>query len=354
MSRRYPPTIGGIQTHCFNLFTGLGKSNHVRLVALRRPALFHLAWFLPLAWAISVLALLLRRLDVLYFSDGVIGSLAPFLKPFAGRCRFVVTIHGSELTFANALARWLMRFGCSRCDHLVTVSENTKTIALAMGLPAARLSVIYGGISPPQIAASRHDEIRTEFEAAHSVRFGADRVLLNLGRQVHRKGLVAFLENGFERLDDDVRLFIAGSGPELVRLRQVVEARGFAERVAILGAVSDDVAAFLRHSADLFIMPNIPLSEDVEGFGLAPLESMYCGTPVIAFAVDALVESVREGGWLIEAGDYASFAAQIEAYFDLPLEARREFGEKARQYILRECDWNRTADEYGRLFGEIP
>lgn len=327
----------------------------MRLVALRRNALIHLAWFMPLAWVRSAVALLLRRVDILYFSDGVMGALAPFLKLFAGRCRFVVTIHGSELTFANSLARWLMRFGCSRCDHLVTVSENTKKIALDMGLPAARLSVIYGGISPPQIDATRHDEIKTEFEAAYSVRFGADRVLLNLGRQVPRKGLVAFLEKGFDLLlDADVRLFIAGSGPELGQLREVVEARGFAERVAILGAVSDDVAAFLRHSADLFIMPNIPLADDVEGFGLAPLESMYCGTPVIAFAVDALVESVREGGFLIEAGDYASLASQIEAYFDLSLEARREFGEKARQYILRECDWNRTAAEYGHLFCEIP
>ena len=325
----------------------------MRLVALRRNALIHLAWFMPLAWAQAVLALLLRRVDILYFSDGVMGALAPFLKPFAGRSRFVVTIHGSELTFANSLARWLMRFGCSRCDHLVTVSENTKKIALDMGLPAARLSVIYGGISPPQIDATRHDEIKTEFEAAHAVRFGADRVLLNLGRQVHRKGLVAFLENGFHLLDDDVRLFIAGSGPELGRLRQVVEARGFAERVALLGDVSDDVAAFLRQSADLFIMPNIPLADDVEGFGLAPLESMYCGTPVIAFAVDALVESVREGGFLIEPGNYAGFASQIDAYFALSPEARRAFGEKARQYILRVCDWNRAADEYGRLFCEI-
>ena len=325
----------------------------MRLVALRRKALIHLAWFMPLAWARTVLALLLRRVDLLYFSDGVMGALAPFLKPFARRCRFVVTIHGSELTFANSLARWLMRFGCSRCDHLVTVSENTKRIALDMGLPAARLSVIYGGISPPQIAAARHDEIRAEFEAAHPVRFGTDRVLLNLGRQVHRKGLVAFLEHGFERLDDKVKLIIAGSGPELARLHQVVEARRLAERVTILGAVSDDVAAFLRHSADLFIMPNIPLADDVEGFGLAPLESLYCGTPVVAFAVDALVESVREGGFLIEAGDYDGFAAQIDAYFALSLQARSEIGEKARQYILRECDWNRTADEYGRLFCEI-
>ena len=308
---------------------------------------------MPLAWARTLLALLFRRVDIIYFSDGVISALAPFLKPFASACRLVVTIHGTELTFGNPLARWLMRFGCSRCDHIVTVSENTRKIAVEMGLPTAALTVIYGGIAPPQISPSRSDEIRSELELAHRVRFGSDAILLNLGRQVRRKGLVAFLENGFERVDAAVRLFIAGSGPELPRLREVVAQRNYGDRVTLLGAVTDDVAAFLRHNADLFVMPNIPLADDVEGFGLAPLESMYCGTPVVAFAVDALVESVREGGFLIESGDYDSLAAQINSYVALTPEARAEIGEQARQYILRECDWGRTSHEYSRLFTEV-
>ena len=77
---------------------------------------------------------------------------------------------------------------------------------------------------------------------------------------------------------------------------------------------------------------------------------MYSGTPVVAFAVDALVESVREGGYLIAPDDYPAFVDQIHRFLDLSPEERAEEGRRGRTYVEREYTWDNTAAQYMELF----
>ena len=188
----------------------------------------------------------------------------------------------------------------------------------------------------------------------HGLRFGRDRILLNCGRQVRRKGLAAFLEKGLPLLDPDIKLIIGGRGPELEPLLQLREKMGLQDRVLIPGPLAEELVAMLRQSADLFLFPNIHVPGDVEGFGMAPLESMFAGTPVVAFAVDALVESVREGGYLVTAGDYRAFVDQIHAYYALSPAARGAKNAEAREYIRREYSWEKTARQYLKNFDGKP
>ena len=101
LARRYPPSVGGIQTHCHKLFSRLSRQYPVTLVALGRDSLLHLAWFLPWVALRTLAALLLRRADAVYFADGVVCALAPLLRPFKGRARFVVTVYGLEMTYRS-------------------------------------------------------------------------------------------------------------------------------------------------------------------------------------------------------------------------------------------------------------
>ena len=114
LARRYPPTIGGIQTHCHALYTRLANQAQVRLVALGRQSLLHLIWFLPYCFAVAFWAVLGRRVDAVYFADGVAASLAPLLRPL-GPARFVTTVYGLEMTYKNPLARALMHWGVRAC-----------------------------------------------------------------------------------------------------------------------------------------------------------------------------------------------------------------------------------------------
>jgi phosphatidylinositol alpha-1,6-mannosyltransferase len=305
----------------------------------------HLAWFLPYIWLRCVWVLLLRRTDVIYFGDGVACAVAPFLLPLKGGARFVATVFGAEMTFGSARAQSLMRKGAQCCDRIVVISENSRRLAVEWGLLAERIEIIYVGVEPALLDPARDEELQREFEGRHGLSFAHSDVVLNLSRQVPRKGLVAFLEHGFAHLRDDITLIIVGDGPELPRLREAQKSAG-TERILLLGAVDDETAAMLRSNAGLFIMPNVPLADDVEGYGIAPLESMFVGTPVVAFAVDALVESIREGGYLVESGDYAAFAGRIHEFFALSEGDQRRVGDAAREYVTREYGWDLMADHY--------
>lgn len=349
ITRRYPPSIGGIQIHCYNLYTRLSAQRPVRLVALGRQWKVHLLWFLPWALTLAFFALLLRRVDVVYFGDGVVGALASLLRPFA-RARFVVAIYGLEMAYGNRLARGLMRRGAQACDQVVVISRNSREISVQAGIAAEKITLIYLGVEPLVLAAEECGIIREEFERKHGLRFGRDRVLLNFGRLIPRKGVAAFVEKGMPLLDSDIRLVIGGGGPDLGRIRGLREKGGLQDRIVLLESPSDETIAMLRQSADLFIFPNVPTPNDAEGFGMTQLESMYSGTPVVAFAVDALVESVREGGYLIEPDDYPSFVDQIHRYFALSAPEKEAKRAEARDYVRREYSWQKTAAQYLDLF----
>ncbi len=87
----------------------------------------------------------------------------------------------------------------------------------------------------------------------------------------------------------------AGAYAEFERLARDL---GLWERVLTPGYVSRDELAALMSGADAFVYPS-----RYEGFGLAPLEAMACGAPVVASDVASLPEVVGEGGVLVASND---------------------------------------------------
>jgi glycosyltransferase involved in cell wall biosynthesis len=354
ITRRYPPTRGGAQTHAYKLYTYLSARGPVSLVALRRESILHLAWFMPWAWVRATLALLTRRVDIVYFSDGVTASLATALAPLRGRARFCCSLYGLEMTFGNRLAQSLMRSGTMACDGIAVISDNSIRIAeQEWGIERQRMRLIYLGAEPEELPPERDAALCSAFEAEHDISFGTDRLLLTIGRQIPRKGVAVFVEHGVTLLADDIRVLIVGDGRDADRIGTARSRLADPDRVLLLGALDDDTCSMLRRHCDLFLMPNVPTDGDVEGYGIAPLEAMYLGTPVVAFAVDALVEAVREGGWLVPAGDYHAFADSVHGFYDLSPTARNATGTDARAYCLREYGWNTTASRYANLFEEL-
>lgn len=354
LARRYPPSKGGAQTHAYKLCTYLSQHMQVTAVTMGYESILHLGWFMPWALLRAAIVLVLGRADVVYFSDGVTASLAAVLTPLKRGAVFCSSLYGLEITFGNRLAQRLMRAGTLACDGVAVISDNSIDIAeRAWGVNRERMRLIYLGAEPEQLDAAREGTLRDEFEQAHGIRFGQDRVLLNLGRQVPRKGLALFLEQGMEQLAADIRLIVVGGGPDAERIRVARARLSNPDRVLLLGVLDDDTCSMLRRHCDLFLMPNVPTAGDVEGYGIAPLEAMYLGTPVVAFAVDALIEAVREGGWLIPSGDYQAFVDTIHEFYERPVPEREALGASARAYCLREYGWDTTTSRYADLFQEL-
>ncbi|NUT37555.1 MAG: glycosyltransferase [Hamadaea sp.] len=148
--------------------------------------------------------------------------------------------------------------------------------------------------------------------------------ILSVGRLVVRKGFLDLIKA--LRLIPGAELVIAGGPPEAelgsdplaVHLMRCAADLGLGDRVRLLGGVPQDRMPELYRSADL-----VACTPAYEPFGLTPLESMACGTPVVAYAVGGLTDSITHNvsGVLVAPGDVDGLAKAIREL--LTLEPRR-------------------------------
>ena len=110
-------------------------------------------------------------------------------------------------------------------------------------------------------------------------------------------------------LDNNVVLKIAGVGRDKTRLESLIEELSLTERVELLGRVTDQEVVDLYNKSDLSIVPTVAL----EGFGLVVLESLACGTPVVASRQGGLIDALApfRDDMLVEPGNHHELASAI-------------------------------------------
>jgi glycosyltransferase involved in cell wall biosynthesis len=85
---------------------------------------------------------------------------------------------------------------------------------------------------------------------------------------------------------------VAGDGTELKNIRETVAQLSLGSVVSVLGSVSKERRESLFASSSLFVMPNIPLPGDMEGFGIVCIEAAGRGVPVVAADLEGITDAV--------------------------------------------------------------
>lgn len=359
----YPPVLGGIEKHLNLLCGGLSDEYQVRaLVANTRPRLdivehgavevvkapcSRRVASAPLAWSFPRL---MREwpADILHFHHpNPTGELAWLWSRAPGKK--IVTWHSDivrQKVVMPIYGLFLQRF-LRACDQILATSPNYIQSSKWLRRHESKCCAIPLGIDmKPYQDLARYDAAARRVRDEHG---GAGPVIVFVGRLRTYKGLTYLLQ-AMERLD--ARLWIVGEGRERANLEGEARERGVADKVVFAGDVSDrDLPAWLR-AADLFCLPSHQRSE---AYGLAQIEAMACGLPVVACRLDSGVPYVnQEGhtGLLAEPAAPDSLREKIQTLLADP-ELRTRLGQQARARALREFDHQRMIQRVKAVYEEV-
>lgn len=239
---------------------------------------------------------------------------------------------------AGRAARTIERRAARAGDAQIAISRLTADRMAPYRRASIPLAVIEPGVDIDTIEAAPAAEKR--FDLAFAGRLNAQK---NVDLLLHA---IAHAARGGERWT----CVIIGDGPERQRLVDLARALGIAERVHFTGRIADDAAFYSAiMEARVFAWPSV-----AEGFGIAPLEAMACGLPVVAvaseFSATAAMVSDGETGLVVE-NDAQSFAAAVRTVLDDD-DLRLLLSQKARARARR-SSWDQMADQVEAVYRSI-
>ena len=145
------------------------------------------------------------------------------------------------------------------------------------------------------------------------------------------------------------RLVLAGATAPTAADMEVAAALGIAERLEIRVNVAADKLPGIYQNAALFA-----LSSDEEGLGIATLEAMACGLPVVSTRCGGPEMLVRDGatGFLVERNDAPAFARAMQAILENE-QMRVNLGSAARRIAVEEFSHQATAERFLTTYDDI-
>ena len=190
-------------------------------------------------------------------------------------------------------------------------------------------------------------------EARDRLGWNGDPTILYVGRIEPLKG-VDLVVRALARMEtaNGVRFMVAGGEPgydgHLDELKRVARSVGVEDKVTFLGSVEHSELPTYYNAADVFVLPSY-----YESFGLAALEAMACGTPVVASGVGGLPSFIVSGesGFLVAEGQPDSLRARLDLLLGDP--DLRECMGRAGRSTAEAMGWGRVMNDLSDLYSEL-
>jgi glycosyltransferase involved in cell wall biosynthesis len=195
--------------------------------------------------------------------------------------------------------------------------------------------------------------------------FGVDKNFLRVNRDYNKRDLVIgiikdlkpvygidVLIKAFAGLVNKgypVKLLIVGEGKLKGKFVNLCQQLNIQNYVTFKSRVPHSEVIDLLKRIDIFVIPSYS-----EGFGVAAVEAMATGLPVVASNVGGLPEVIDDGktGILVKPGDVEALKRALE-YYILSKDARINHGQRAREKVEAFYDWQKNAEAMNRLYREI-
>lgn len=348
--------MGGMQRVSIQLVEALSQRDDVVLTT----EILHANWEGIAAQTLKFTVELLFRIprlvadhaiDVVLFSSMVTASLAPLIRNKVD-VPLIAINHGRDVTLPVAPYQAYIRKVFAALDATVSVSRATRDECLSRGMDPQSAFVLPNGLpigsramSPDRKAA------RMKLHEAHKVPVDG-KLVLSVGRQVKRKGHLWFLEKVYPLLQGSYQVVFVGDGPETPALRSFLESNSQVHNVHLLGRVDDAALSTVYDAGDVFVMPNIPVIGDMEGFGIVMIEANLRGVPVVASNLEGISDVITQGvnGILVESLDPKSFAESIDS---IGSDRKLLLPEIVSKHVVDTFGWESIAADYVGLFRKV-
>lgn len=234
---------------------------------------------------------------------------------------------------SRSVGRWLDRFIPSLADHIVTVTPDIRQRLVAKhGFDADTISVATNGVE-----ADRFTQIDANAGTADTLFYS---------------GTLA----GYQGIDLMLRAFalareirptlrlICSVSSSFVPFEEIARNLGIRSAITLQDDLFEELPQRLANAA-IALLPR----PTCDGIPQKLLNYMAAGKPVVAFRDPAKVLTHEQTGLVVEDGDVEGFAKAVLRLAENSAEARR-MGEAARQYVLSNCTWDRTAAACERVY----
>lgn len=336
ITRKYPPQIGGMEQFSYGLIKYWPEQKSTICLKYSQR---HLIWWLPYALCLGIIKSF--RADAIHLGDALLAPLGYLLKTITHK-PVIITAHGLDITWPKPYYQKTVIPALKKLSKVICVSQSTAQECLKRGISKDKIAVIPNGLDVPAEA----DATQCHTPLAKVIKIPGKIILLTVGRLVKRKGVDWFVRKVMPLMPKNYEYWIIGAGPEKSNIQASIFKLRLEEQVKLLGRVSDTELQTAYQQADIFIMPNIIVSGDREGFGIVLLEAAAQGLPIVASGIEGIKEAITNGknGWLVEAGNPEAFKQQIEFLLALPdlVTVQREI----REFTIKNYSWENIIKLY--------
>lgn len=234
-------------------------------------------------------------------------------------------------------------------DHVITLSRYMRD----------RLHGVYNRIPDTAVIPGGVDAARFAPDGNTVHGFEGDPTFLTVRRLSQRMGHESLLEAFAVVVErhPEARLYIAGDGPLRAHLERVAREHRVETATSFLGYVPDEDLPAVYRSADAFVLP----TQELEGFGLATLEALASGLPVVATPIGGTVELLQDlevneaipGPMLVQSANASAIAAGMCAWADLPAQELEVAARTCREYATTRFTWARAVKYLEELYGNL-
>jgi glycosyltransferase involved in cell wall biosynthesis len=357
VTSEYPPVIGGIASHVFELARAMTAAS-VEATVVHPISLISSLSARSEAPGVTVLRPKMVKAQPFYDF-----TLRLWMRRHLTKEKFdLVHVHGVRplaatrdlslpVVFTNHTSGFLGRLNAEprRKRRTAALLEHVDALlAPSDELVAAAQAFGYAGpaqMIPNGVDAERFAPGPSEARAAWGI--GADETVIVLARRLVKKnGVVGFAKAVAQMRERNFRVVVAGDGPDREEMVEILAKAGMRDRVTFLGAVPNSSMPEIYRACDIGVLPSLAEATSISG-----LEAMACGLPLVGTNVGGIPAIVADGvsGVLVPPADPKALAEALGRMVD-DAGLRRAMGKAGRRSAQDNFSWpiiaRRTAAAY--------